>query len=108
MMTRVPHDNSDEAAEPLDAQPPFVLALDVGTSSVRAALYDAAALEVAGTQARLMRGFCTTADGGAQVEAEESVADVLRVVAESLALIPTQLASRIESLAVSCFWHSLV
>ena len=108
MMPNVPHDNLDEAVSPLDAQPPFVLALDVGTSSVRAALYDCAAREVAGTQARLARGFCTTADGGAEVEAEESVADVLRVVAESLALAPAQLASQIESLAVACFWHSLV
>ncbi|HYH84208.1 MAG TPA: gluconokinase [Pyrinomonadaceae bacterium] len=108
MMSRVPHDNSDEAAEPCDAQPPFVLALDVGTSSVRAALYDSAAREVAGTQARFSRGFCTTADGGAQVDAEESVEEVLRVVAESLALVPALLAPKIESLAVSCFWHSLV
>jgi gluconokinase len=108
MMARVPHNNLDEAVQPLEAQPPFVLALDVGTSSVRAALYDSAAREVAGTQARFAHGFCTTADGGAQVDAEESVTNVMRIVAESLALVTAQLASRIESLAVSCFWHSLV
>jgi gluconokinase len=108
MMARVPHDNLDEAVQPLDAQPPFVLAVDVGTSSVRAAVYDSEARALANSQARLARSFCTTADGGAQVDAEESVTGVLRVIAESLALVPARLASRIESLAVSCFWHSLV
>jgi gluconokinase len=102
----VPDDNSCETVAPREAQPPFVLALDVGTSSVRAALYDSAAREVANTQSRLARRFCTTADGGAEVDAEESVNAVLQVINGCLARVSS--ISRIDALAVSCFWHSLV
>lgn len=90
------------------AEPPFVLALDVGTSSVRAALYDARAREVLGTQARLARGFCTTAGGGSEADAESSVGAVLGVLDEAVGRAPAGLLSRVNWLAVSCFWHSLV
>lgn len=91
-----------------DAEPPFVLAVDVGTSSVRVALYDARAREVEGTQARIMRGFRITPDGGAELDAEVAVEEVARVIDASLARLPRKLAARVEALALTCFWHSLV
>jgi len=102
---------SDEAAAATtrdDAEPPFLLAVDVGTSSVRVALYDGRGREVEGTRASAERRFCTTADGGAEREAEASVEEVARVVDASLARLPRRLAAHVEALALTCFWHSLV
>lgn len=88
-----------------------VMALDVGTSGVRAALYDGGGREVPGTVARLTRSLSTTADGGAELDADEAVAQVVRTIdglcarAGALTGIET---SRVALIGVSCFWHSLV
>jgi gluconokinase len=100
--------SSTAAATHDDAEPPFVLAVDVGTSSIRVALYDARAREVEGTQARTLRGFRITPDGGAEMDADDSVAEVARVIDAALASLPSQLTSHVEALALACFWHSLV
>ncbi len=84
-----------------------VLALDVGSSSVRAAFYDEHGEEIAGTEARIERGFITSVDGGAELDAEQSVEEIFRVIDEALAQ-STRLNLSIESISTSCFWHSLV
>jgi gluconokinase len=94
--------------EATNAVPPFVLALDIGTSSVRAAFYDGLAREIRGTGARIRRSFCTTADGGAEDDAEESVSVVARVIDAALARAPKPITADTKGVAVSCFWHSLV
>jgi gluconokinase len=105
---RVTGEETEATAPPREAEPPFVLALDVGTSGVRAAFYDARGREVGGTEARLARAFCTTADGGSEADAEESVAEVARLLDEALGRAPSEVSARADALAVSCFWHSLV
>ncbi|HKS27941.1 MAG TPA: gluconokinase [Pyrinomonadaceae bacterium] len=87
---------------------PLVLALDVGTSSVRAALYTEEAREVSGTQARTPTGVYTTIEGGAELRADEALEQVARTVDAALSRIGERRASLIETVAVSCFWHSLV
>ncbi|MCA1722729.1 MAG: carbohydrate kinase, partial [Thermomicrobia bacterium] len=47
-----------------DAQAPFVLTFDVGTSSVRALLYDAQARPIAGMTAQIALEMTVTPDGG--------------------------------------------
>jgi gluconokinase len=89
------------------ASAPFVLALDIGTSSGRAALFDAQAREVAGTHARVEWSFATTREGGAEIDADWLLAQTARVVDETMARVAS-LNLPIEALAVSCFWHSLV
>jgi gluconokinase len=96
------------AIEAREARAPFVLALDAGTSSVRAAVYDARGTEIRDTSARINRGFHTTTDGGAELDAEEAIADAVSVIDDALARSPSEIASRIEAVAVACFWHSLV
>lgn len=97
------------AAAPREPQPPFVLALDIGTSSVRAALFDSRGEEIEGTRARIVRSFCTTADGGAEADAEESLSAVLSVIDEALARVSSGVAAaHVSALAVACFWHSLI
>ncbi len=87
-----------------EAHGPFVLGLDVGTSSVRAALFDGRGREVAATQARVPRAFRTTRDGGAESDAAELIAQVETVIDAALARAP---AVEIDALALACFWHSL-
>jgi gluconokinase len=88
-----------------EASAPFVLAIDIGTSSVRASLFDAGGREVSGTQASVERSFRTTREGGAESDAGELIGQVVSVVDESLARSPV---SSIEAVAVACFWHSLI
>jgi len=85
-----------------------VLALDVGSSSVRAAFFDSRGDEVAGTRARVVRDFHTTADGGSELDAERALAEVASVIDDALARAPERVLSRTVAVAVACFWHSLV
>lgn len=108
MIVAVPADTLEGKIHPRDAMTPLVLAIDVGTSSVRAAIYDAAAREVASTQSQLVRRFCTTAHGGSEVEADDAFRDVARAIDESLRLAASAKLAHVGAVAVSCFWHSLV
>src|SRR5215213_2314290 len=93
--------------QPSGTDSPLVLALDIGTSSVRGSLYDERGTEVSGTQERLVRGLETTADGGAELDArgatEQTAAVIDAVVARAAGL-----GARIQAVAPACFWHSLV
>lgn len=103
MMLGVPVD-----VNPRDESGPLVLALDVGTSSVRASLYTEEAREVPGTQARTPINISTTIEGGAELDAREALEQVARTIDMALALAGDNQSLRIETVAVSCFWHSLV
>lgn len=85
------------------AQAPLILALDVGTSSVRAALYDRHGRMRPGREISLPYKPEITADGGASVSAGRLArlvfAAVDRVLAPGVA---------IAGVGVSTFWHSLV
>ncbi|MCA1629673.1 MAG: gluconokinase [Acidobacteria bacterium] len=104
MSPAAPDDSLTDASE---ARAPLVLAVDIGTSSARAALYDAAAREIAATNAHVKREFTATRDGGAEDEPEDLLADVLRVVDDAHARAAAG-HLQIEAVAVSCFMHSLV
>ncbi|MGB7924260.1 MAG: FGGY family carbohydrate kinase, partial [Pyrinomonadaceae bacterium] len=92
----------------VDESAASVLALDIGTSSVRAAMFDSLGNEIDGTEARAQRALRTTFDGGAELDAEGAIEEVMRVVDEALAKVSAASTASIESVAVSCFWHSLV
>ncbi|MBD0324787.1 MAG: gluconokinase [Pyrinomonadaceae bacterium] len=97
-----------EARKDSDSQTTaIVLALDISTSSVRAALYDEAGREVPNAEAHLVRELHTTADGGAELDAQEAVEQVVSTIDALLSRDEARRA-RIELVAVSCFWHSLV
>jgi len=88
-----------------EASVPLVLGIDVGTSSVRAALFDKRGRELEGTRAVVERTFRTTRDGGAEDDAGNIFAQVETVIDGTLAL---SRVPRIEAIAIACFWHSLV
>ena len=86
---------------------PYALGLDVGTSSIRAALYDVEGNEIEGTSSRINRNLRTTIEGGAELDADNALAQVAQTIDETL-LRSSQIVSSLELVAVSCFWHSLV
>jgi gluconokinase len=57
-------------------QSPFILALDIGTSSVRAALYDVAGNVLPATMVKNERQLKITEDGGAEIDALEAFRQV--------------------------------
>ena len=89
-----------------ERETPIVLALDIGTSGVRAALFDGRGEEIQGARVSLSHEFSELARGGdadadALVDFATCAIDVACARAESF-------VSRIDYVAGSCFWHSLV
>ncbi|HET9017325.1 MAG TPA: gluconokinase [Thermomicrobiaceae bacterium] len=85
----------------------YVLAIDVGSSSVRASLRDATGTAVAGTATQLTYEFRRTPDGGAEVDADHLLELVAGAVDQTLAR-STGRASGIAAVAASMFWHSVL
>ena len=102
------HVSDEEMNEHLRERAALVLALDIGTSSLRASLYDDEAREIPGTQARTASNLSTTVEGGAELHADEALEQVARTIDATLSLAGPAAAHRINAVALSCFWHSLV
>jgi gluconokinase len=81
--------------------------LDIGTSSVRAAIYDAQGERLPGTFVKNERQIEFTEQGGAEIDAEKAFAQVVKAVDDVLAQAP-EACEKVEYVAASCFWHSLV
>jgi gluconokinase len=82
----------------------ILLALDIGSSGVRAALFDASGSAIPGTEVQLAYGNSqrdlATFDAEALLERVSEAIDAVLNTPHS--------SARIELIAVSCFWHSLV
>src|SRR5919198_944456 len=89
------------------AEAPLVLALDVGTSSCRALLYDAGGRRVAGIGEQLKYEPRMTADGGAEMDADELVERVVRAI-DRTANDGRAIFDQVRAVAASVFWHSLL
>ena len=107
----------DEVAEGFDPLPellsvmaasgtPTLLALDIGTSGVRAALFDERGEELPGTSLRVNSHDTTLLTTG-RIEADILLDLVTRTIDDVLANIYDS-STRIEFISVSCFWHSLL
>jgi gluconokinase len=82
----------------------WILALDVGTSSIRAMGYDALGRPLPGVGARVACEPTTTADGGSELDPEELVAATASAIDRCLATSPSPPAA----VGGSVFWHSLL
>jgi gluconokinase len=80
-----------------------VLSIDVGTSGVRAALFNEDGNQVEGAQAITRR----TVSDFAELDPEALVAEVIKTV-DTLLTTPLSATSQIDTIAISTFWHSLV
>lgn len=86
----------------------YVVALDVGSSSVRAILHDQRARPVPGAEVHIPHAPRVRPDGTAEVDADTLVALVSRAVGGVLTLAGPAKAKRIVAVGVSTFWHGLV
>ena len=85
---------------------PALLGLDIGTSGVRAALFDERGREIEGASVRVDRFW----PGATEIETSDAET-LLEQVAQTLDALFAKLygsTNRIELIAISCFWHSLV
>ena len=85
----------------------FVLVLDIGTSSVRAAIYDFEGNVLPETMVKNERRLTATEDGGAEIGVAEALAQVEKAIDEVLKKA-SKLDGEIEYAATSSFWHSLL
>jgi gluconokinase len=85
------------------SRPTFLLSIDVGTSGVRAALFDDAGAETMSSHAR-PRSQGALSDLG-EFDADSLVDEVIRTIDELLASSNTD---EIQFIAISTFWHSLL
>src|SRR5205823_13245881 len=90
-----------------DPRVPFILSLDVGTSSTRALLFDATGAGVPGIQAQDTYELTVSNAGEVSVDADKLVAAVATTIDKALKSAGS-LASSIGAVAMDTFWHSLV
>jgi gluconokinase len=83
-----------------------VLAIDIGTSGVRAGLFDQRGQEIEGSQISLANEFSELLSG-ADADADKLTELTIRAI--DLAVTRAEVfVSQVNYVAVSCFWHSLV
>jgi gluconokinase len=90
---------------------PLVLAIDIGTSSLRTALFEARAQRFVQTTAQQTYSLRVMADGGAELLPQTLRQAVLRCLALTLRVYRADRALRsrpIMAVGTSCFWHSLL
>ncbi len=87
---------------------PLIIALDLGTSSVRALLYDAQGRIQPGREVQIKYQQHLTGDGGVEFDADKLVAHTLKALKSLLRLCSAEELGRIAAVATSCFWHALV
>lgn len=85
----------------------LILGLDIGSSSVRGALFDGSGRMLANTLARDERRLTATRDGGAEINAEKAFRQVVATIGAVLASA-TGVKDDIVSIAPCSFWHSLM
>ena len=84
----------------------LIAVLDIGTSSVRAALYDLKAEPVAGSEARITYQPRVDATGCSELDAPRLVAQCRRVLGGALRAL--RHGDRVLAVGTSCFWHGLL
>ena len=88
------------------ARSAFLLSLDVGTSGVRAALFDDQGNEISGAQISSQRSLEAFSNLGV-LDAEVIVAQIVETIDELLTTVVDN-SHQIRVIAISCFWHSLI
>ena len=85
----------------------IVLAVDIGTSGTRAALFDSRGEQIEGSFVEVATEQYSDLLAGSDISADalvDSVAQLLDAAVERA----EEFVSRIDYVAVSCFWHSLI
>ncbi|MBK6751149.1 MAG: gluconokinase [Pyrinomonadaceae bacterium] len=86
---------------------PLILSLDIGTSSVRAAIYDSDANPIPRASVKIERSFSVTPDGGFEIDTGLAIDQVVATIDQVLEKT-NKLKGEIAYVASCSFWHSLV
>ncbi|HLW80131.1 MAG TPA: FGGY family carbohydrate kinase, partial [Terriglobia bacterium] len=100
-----PSNSPEGSKEP--ASGPYIVTLDVGSSSVRTLLFDGRAREVPGLSAHLGYELVTTQDGGVEVDAD----GLAEMTIQAIDQIHQRLAARglrPDAVASCTFWHNVL
>jgi gluconokinase len=92
---------------PHSQAPPYVLTLDIGTSSARAMVFDRSGQAIPDLQRAIGHSPGLTPDGGAEFDAEEVVQRAVTVIRQ-VATHPALAGNEVAAVGMSMFWHSLV
>ncbi len=87
-------------------KPSYLLSIDVGTSGVRAALFDDRGNEVPGAQVRRHRLVSSLSSFG-ELDADALVDEVVKTI-DDLLTYHFHSTGQIELITISAFWHSLM
>ena len=88
---------------------PVILALDIGTSSTRSAIYDAKGRRLMATTAQFSYPLISGADGRAELHPADIDRAVTRAFEKTFkAWRKVKSPSPLVGIGVSCFWHSLL
>jgi gluconokinase len=87
-----------------DAVHPLVLALDIGTSSTRAIIFDRRGHALDGSECQLEYELTATPDGGAEVDPNL----LFDLVCQSIDAVLKRHPVEIAAVGIACFWHSLM
>ncbi|MBV9711137.1 MAG: carbohydrate kinase, partial [Ktedonobacteraceae bacterium] len=90
-----------------DYKSPFVLGLDVGTSSTRALLFDATGATINHIQSQRTYQLTTSDQGEVSVDADMLLSVVAETIDEALKQAGS-LAQQIGAVAIDTFWHNLL
>ena len=85
----------------------LILGLDVGSSSVRAALFDHAGNLIPKTLVKIERKLKSTLDGGSEIDADAAFRQVIKAIDELLEIAENR-KGNITHVATCTFWHSLL
>ena len=100
------------STSPVKADRPLTLALDVGTSSVRAELYDAQARVLEGIEGRTRYQMTATPDGGVEIDADRLVSIIYQTIDQCLQeareALPALVPGEIAFVGYSNFWHAML
>ncbi len=96
---------------PEQAQRPFVFALDVGTSSARAVIYDAFGRSIEGIEGRTQYEMTASPDGGVEIDANlliEVIAGTIDECLEQAKPLLPDIDKAICGVGYSNFWHAML
>lgn len=100
-------DPSIVTVAPDQARDPLILALDVGSSSVRAIVHDARGRAVKGAGTHIPYQMDTTPDGGVEIDADHLLGIVCQCI-DGLIRDAQTVLRRLGGVACCTFWHSLM
>jgi gluconokinase len=92
---------------PQAAQQPLILSLDVGTSSVRAMLFDRTGDSISGMESQRAHQMRNTADGGVETDAR-ALFERLAACIDDVLERAGGLAPAIRAVAPTTFWHNVL